>query len=70
MQKKNFNIIISGSNGFLGSAIKKLFYTKGLSLVRIDVKKKFYDNLNKKKILEDLRKKYKKNKNNKFKFHF
>ncbi len=64
MQKKNLNIIISGSNGFLGSAIKKLFYTKGFSLVRIDIKKKFYDNLNKKKIFEDLRKKCKKNKSN------
>ena len=38
MQKKKFNILISGSSGFL-EVVLKVYFFKGLSLVRVDIKK-------------------------------
>jgi nucleoside-diphosphate-sugar epimerase len=64
MQKQDYNILVTGSKGFIGTAICKFFRTKGILTNRIDLKKDFFENLDKKKINNFIQKKFKKNKIN------
>lgn len=60
----SFNIIISGSNGFLGSSLVSLLKKHNLTFQKIDIKKNFFENIEKEKIRNYLLKKIKKKKKN------
>jgi nucleoside-diphosphate-sugar epimerase len=62
----NYNLVISGGNGFLGKAIISFFKKKKVSISKIDIKQSFFENFNEKKINDYLNKSYKRNKLNIF----
>ncbi len=60
----NYNILITGSNGFLGRSIYRTLKNKKYNIKKIDIKKIFFEKLNKKKINNSLKRNYKFKKKN------
>ena len=60
----NYNILITGSNGFLGRSIYRTLKNKKYNFKKIDIKKIFFEKLNKKKINNSLKRNYKFKKKN------
>lgn len=61
---ENYNILVTGANGFLGKSLLELLKKKKIKINKIDIKKKFFEKLNRKKIYNFLDNNYKCNKKN------